>query len=171
MYRQILLLVIFLGTTGSLWASQPTPAFQSHNAVSVSSLIDYLVADKMYKIVTPSDFHSDNEDSCITLSPLDCASGFMHISLGSQVISTLTKFFKDAQTILLLEIGTDALATHGFTLRYEQNKPEGDFYPHIYGKQEIPLAIIRSSLEVIQQADGTWKPTAHTTSFNRRTLI
>lgn len=109
-----------------------------------------------YKIIMPDTYSPNDQKNCIQLSPLDKESGFMHISLGSQVLNTLSKFFKNSPRVLLVELDETILEKNDTHMRLEENKPGGEKYPHFYGMQAIPCAAVRNVITVAQQADGSW---------------
>jgi uncharacterized protein (DUF952 family) len=113
-------------------------------------------AESTYKIVTPEDFDPTHIDSCIKLSTLDLESHFIHAALGEQVPHILDKFFKDKTAVLLLELNQDALNNANLTLRKEQNKPDGQYFPHLYGPQKLPVSVIKTVAD-LEKAGATWK--------------
>jgi uncharacterized protein (DUF952 family) len=95
-----------------------------------------------YKIVKPENFRPENSFDCISLTDLDQKSGFIHLSKHDQVDSVLQKFFMGAPEVLIFALDPAVLHANGSTIVEEQNKQGGSFYPHVYGKQEIPLTAV-----------------------------
>jgi len=121
-----------------------------------NSLSTKLKQDALYKIVPAQNYTPETQDDCIKLMPLDIESGFIHVSFGNQAEKILQKFFKNSKDIILLELDPQILSQHGLEVRKEQNKPGGDFFPHIYGVQKIPAKAILSVIKVAENAYGSW---------------
>ena len=84
---------------------------------------------KIYHIVTPEvwdKFKGRNFYEAVSLS----TEGFIHCSYAEQVEAVLNRYYKDAKTVLLLEIETGKLTSE------LTNEPStgGEIYPHIYGR-------------------------------------
>jgi uncharacterized protein (DUF952 family) len=126
------------------------------NKSSESSFSKSLKQDALYKIIPAQNYTPKNPDDCIKLMPLDIESGFIHVSFGNQVEKILQKFFKNSKDIIMLELDLQVLQQHGLEIRKEQNKPGGDFFPHIYGIQKIPATAILSVIKVAENSDGVW---------------
>ena len=120
--------------------------------LTIAVLFCLLLAAKSFA----QNYTPENQDDCIRLMPLDIASGFIHTSFGNQAEKILQKFFKGSKDIILLELDPQVLQQHGLEVRKEQNKPGGDFFPHIYGVQKIPAKAILSVIKVDGNTDGTW---------------
>ncbi|MFH1254573.1 MAG: DUF952 domain-containing protein [bacterium] len=120
------------------------------------SLSKSLKTDALYKIVPAQNYTPENQTESVKLMPLDVESGFIHVSLGNQAEKILQKFFKDSKDTILLELNPQVLQQHGLEIRKEQNKPGGDFFPHIYGVQKIPVKAVVSVIKVVENSDGTW---------------
>jgi uncharacterized protein (DUF952 family) len=120
--------------------------------------LDFLIKPEgLYKIISTDSFDATHLDNCIRFSPIDRESRFIHASYGTQVKQTLKKYFKESKDILIIEFDEAALKDVSSTLKTEQNKPSGEFFPHIYGTQKIPLSTIKAIIE-INNIDGTWTP-------------
>ena len=124
-------------------------------AITQLQLADILEPESLFKIVTPESFNPAHIDNCVKLSALDLESHFIHASQTEQVPQILEKFFKDSSIVLLLELDKTALDDANITLKKEQNKVNGEFFPHLYGAQKIPLPIIKTIIELIKK-DGHW---------------
>lgn len=113
-----------------------------------------LEAESIYKIVIPEAFDPSHIDNCVTLSTLDVDSKFIHAAMGEQVDHILEKFFKDASAVLLLELDPTALKNSNITLKKEQNKADGEYFPHLYATTlKIPLATVKTIIE-LKKKDG-----------------
>jgi uncharacterized protein (DUF952 family) len=148
-------LPVYLLSEHTISLSALLPAIGA-KALENTTLNDCLRPEGVYKIVLPEDFSMADANSCIKLSCLDRDSGFIHTSYGKQVAPILAKFFKDTPNILVIELDKKILALHGLILKDEQNKPDGEFFPHIHGKQQIPFVSLRSVIELTKQTDETW---------------
>ena len=115
-----------------------------------------LKPNALYKIVPAQNYMPENSEDSVKLMPLDIESGFIHISFGNQAEKILQKFFNSSKDIILLELDAQILQQHGLEIRKEQNKPGGDFFPHIYGIQKIPAKAVISIIKVMENTDGTW---------------
>jgi uncharacterized protein (DUF952 family) len=62
---------------------------------------------------------------------------------------------------LLLELDQAKLKNSGLELKVEANKPGGDLFPHLYGKQQIPASTVKSKVTAVEQQDGTWVISLH----------
>ena len=114
-----------------------------------------LDAKAIYKISIPENYNPTNASDCIKLNDLDVKSGFIHTSHGNQVSKILEKFFKNEKQVLLLELDVNELQKNGVELKVESNRPGGDCFPHLYGKQQIPTSAIKSKI-IVEQKKGVW---------------
>jgi len=125
------------------------------------TISDQLDSKAIYKILPPENYDSNNSLDSIKLMPIDIESGFIHTSFGNQVNGVLTKFFKGNKRVLLLELDQAKLKNSGLELKVEANKPGGDLFPHLYGKQQIPASTVKSKVTAVEQQDGTWVISLH----------
>lgn len=144
----------FLRTTNylTIYTYLPRIAKKILATLTLSELLD---PDSVYKIITPESFDPTHTENCIELSKLDQESGFIHAALANQVEHILEKFFKENSTVLLLELNLSELKNAGITIKKEQNKPQGEFFPHLYGTQRISLAIIKNVVE-LDKINDSW---------------
>ena len=119
------------------------------------SLEQGLEAQRIYKLVPPQDYNPAISDNCVTLTKTDRETGFIHLSFGKQVAKILEKFFKEQDIMVALELDVKALTYQVNEVKVEQNKPGGDFYPHLYGDQQIPTRAVKKVIKLIKK-DGTW---------------
>ena len=112
--------------------------------------------NKCYKILEYKYYNPDNKQNPVTILPIDIESGFIHMSFGSQVENTLNKFFKEIDKVIILEIDPNLLKQNGSQVIVEQNNNIGNYYPHIYGKQEILSNAITNIIYAIKDINGTW---------------
>ena len=121
-----------------------------------ASISDCFKADKIYKIVPSSNYDANNESEAVKLLPIDLESGFIHVAFGNQVEKILKKFFTGIDNVIILELDQNILAENGVEMRKEQNNPGGDYFPHLYGKQQIPAKTVVSVIKVEEMIDGSW---------------
>lgn len=138
--------------SSSLNTYLPRFTAKAFNGLQLSDIIE---PESLYKIVMPKSFAPSHIDNCVKLSALDLESHFIHASQGGQVPQILEKFFKDSTAVLLLELDQTALNNANITLKKEQNKVGGEFFPHLYGTQKIPLSIVKTIIE-LNKKDGNW---------------
>jgi uncharacterized protein (DUF952 family) len=84
---------------------------------------------KIYHIVMPEvweKFTDENEYEAASLH----TEGFIHCSFAGQLDAVLNRYYKDAESVLILELETDKLTSKWV------NEPStnNEIYPHIYGK-------------------------------------
>lgn len=120
------------------------------------SVSEYLKTDKVYKIVSSESYDATNELDAVKFMTLEQDAGFIHASFGNQVEDVLKKFFVDNRDVIVLELDQNVLAANGTELRKEQNHADGDFYPHLYGKMQIPANAVVAVIKVEEMADGSW---------------
>lgn len=84
---------------------------------------------KIYHIVMPEVWENfKNEDFYEAASLRD--ENFIHCSFAAQLEAVLNRYYKDAETVLILEIEPEKLTSELI------NEPStgGEIYPHIYGR-------------------------------------
>lgn len=121
-----------------------------------TSINKFFKSDRIYKIIPSSNYNSEDEFDAVKLLPIDTDSGFIHVAFGNQIEKILKKFFTGNQNILILELDQNILAENGLEMRKEQNNPGGDYFPHLYGKQQIPAKAVVSVIKVEEMIDGSW---------------
>ena len=94
--------------------------------------------NNVYKILRESEWEEAKESGQI-ITALDKQDGFIHLSTASQLAATLSFFFKDSDSLQLLQLNLDKIdATQ---LIYEsphpnEGKRRSDF-PHLYSQLKI----------------------------------
>lgn len=81
-------------------------------------------------------------------SAKDRADGFLHFSTAEQVMGTLTRYYADADDLLLVAVDRDVL---GDALKYELSR-DGQLFPHLYGA--LPLQAVRWARPIARNRDG-----------------
>lgn len=91
------------------------------------------IGTKVYKILTNNEWISSKENSFI-LTKLDSTDGYVHLSTAKQLAGTLHYYFKDHESLILLQFNSNDL---GDKLIFEEplikGKRKGKF-PHYYEK-------------------------------------
>jgi len=84
---------------------------------------------KIYHIVTPEVWEKFKDKDFYEAGSLS-TEGFIHCSFAEQVETVLNRYYKGAETVLLLEIETEKLTSKVI------NEPStgGEIYPHVYGR-------------------------------------
>lgn len=88
------------------------------------------------------------------VSSLDQRDGFIHTSTSVQLAGTADRFFSKYRTLWLLRINIDDVTD---ILKWEENKPGGLVYPHLY-HQDLQQAIPASAevLKWVRQHNESW---------------
>ena len=126
-------------------------AFNANNPSEVelnSSLLASemkIINNAFYKIVTPEQIDLQTKE--IKQASLDKESGFIHLSLGSQVKNVVNKFFKNNEKLFLVEINADEIQKIGGEIKLESNHTGGTQYPHLYKLEKIPSNSINNIIE------------------------
>jgi uncharacterized protein (DUF952 family) len=81
-------------------------------------------------------------------SAKDRADGFMHFSTAEQLVGTLTRYYADAQDLVLVAVDAAAL---GPALKFETSR-DGALFPHLYGA--LPLTAVKWVRDIGRNADG-----------------
>ncbi|KAF8639889.1 hypothetical protein AX17_001141 [Amanita inopinata Kibby_2008] len=114
----------------------------------------------LYKIVASSNPPVDPLPDRLPLSDLDVASGFIHLSTASQVISTVKRFFDHESRVYLLRIRFESVKE---SVKWEaptshaQDETSEDIlvFPHLYstrlGREEV-----ESWVELEKGTDNDW---------------
>ena len=105
----------------------------------------------VYKIMSAAEQRQMQSDGVFCGSPVDVADGYIHLSRGSQLASTLDRHFAGVEGLML--VGVD-LSQLGDTVRWEPARG-GELFPHIYGN--LPIEAVVSIAAVERTADGAVK--------------
>ena len=104
----------------------------------------------VYKIINNDELQKAKLSGTYSGSSKDIKDGCIHFSGQVQVESTLQKYYKGQQNLILLKIKTLNL-DH---LVWEQAS-DGNFFPHLYSS--LDLANVAHEYEIILQDDGSHK--------------
>ncbi len=119
------------------WRLQPT----SERA----AILDHIV----YKIMLSAELRRMRDNGEFRGSPADVADGYIHLSRGSQLASTLDKHYIGVEGLMLIAVDLSRLRE---TVRWEPARG-GQLFPHIYGP--LPIGAVVSVAPVEREADGT----------------
>ena len=104
----------------------------------------------IYKICHRADWDESQEAGVYHGSEKDRADGFLHFSTAGQLIGTLTRYYADADDLLLVAVDAAAL---GAALKYEPSR-DGALFPHLYGT--LPRAAVRWARPISRDARGAF---------------
>ena len=104
----------------------------------------------VYKIINNDELQKAKLSGTYSGSSKDIKDGYIHFSGQDQVESTLQKYYKGQQNLILLKIETLNLGN----LVWEQAS-DGNFFPHLYSS--LDLANVAHEYEIILQDDGSHK--------------
>jgi uncharacterized protein (DUF952 family) len=102
----------------------------------------------VYRIMSVAELEQMRRAGEFHGSPVDIADGYIHLSCGSQVASTLDKHFNGIDGLMLAAVDLTLL---GDTVRWEPARG-GQLFPHIYGR--LPVGAVISVAPVERTADG-----------------
>ncbi len=84
---------------------------------------------KIYHIVLPEVWEKFKDKDFYAAESLR-TENFIHCSFENQLETVLQRYYKDAKTVVILEIEPEKLASKFV----EEPSTGGEIYPHIYGK-------------------------------------
>ena len=94
----------------------------------------------VYRILTAGQWGEARQAGALLPSPLDIASGYLHLSAASELLETADRYFSEATEPLALEIDAASL---GDTLRWEPVATRGGaLFPHVYAPQIALEAVV-----------------------------
>ena len=92
-----------------------------------------MVENNIYKILRTHEWEDASQTGSI-LSEVDTKDGFIHLSTAVQLAATLSFFFKDSETVLLLQLDMDKIEMN--KLIFEEPYPNDGLrkgsFPHLY---------------------------------------
>ena len=80
----------------------------------------------------------------------DREDGFLHFSTAEQLMGTLTRYYADANDLVLVAVDADAL---GGALKHEPSR-DGQLFPHLYG--ELPQTAVRWVRPIARGPQGSF---------------
>jgi uncharacterized protein (DUF952 family) len=100
----------------------------------------------VYKLLSEADWQAA-EAGGVTMTALDIADGYVHLSTASQVTETARRYYSGAARVKLLRFDLARLGD----IRWEKSRG-GELFPHLYGPLEIAKA--EASWWLLPGADG-----------------
>lgn len=105
-----------------------------------------------------------NPEAVLPTTPLDAKDGYIHLSIKSEVVPTLDKFFKDVPAVYVLHVDVpedrDAEIKEGNTgnrsnsqLKWEWVESRNAWFPHIYGVLQNKDIV---KVDRLVAVDGKW---------------
>jgi uncharacterized protein (DUF952 family) len=107
------------------------------------------MSEPVYKICPEAALKEARKCGRFEGSADDHRDGFIHLSAGSQVPGTLTKYFAGQRDLVLLAVDPERL---GERLRWEKSRG-GELFPHLYGPLDLAHVILVQPLTL--QEDGS----------------
>ncbi len=104
----------------------------------------------IYKIFRAPELLVLLETGETTGAPIDVADGYVHMSSGDQVATTLTKHFAGESDLSILAIEADRL---GDDLRWEVSRG-GSLFPHLYRPLRTGDVVWHKPLEAADHPSG-----------------
>ena len=102
----------------------------------------------VYKIMSAAELRQMQRDGVFEGSPVDMADGYIHLSSGSQVATTLDRHFGGVEGLMLVAVDLSQLRD---SVRWEPARG-GELFPHIYGR--LPTEAVVAVGPVERTADG-----------------
>ena len=88
---------------------------------------------KLYKVLTNDEWEAASQSGQI-ITQLDHADGFIHLSSAGQLNMTLSLYFSQEESVVLLEINEQEIEA---SLTYEYSAKRGGEFAHFYGELSI----------------------------------
>lgn len=106
------------------------------------------MVDKIYKIISKSDWQSAQIAGVFKGVAIDLADGYIHFSTADQAAETAAKHFAGRADLLLITVNPDALIQ---SLKWEPSRG-GDLFPHLYG--DLNMEAVEDKTALLLDADG-----------------
>ena len=85
---------------------------------------------KLYKVLTNDEWEAVSQSGQI-ITQLDHEDGFIHLSSAGQLNMTLSLYFSQEQSVVLLELNEQEIEA---SLTYEYSAKRGEEFAHFYGE-------------------------------------
>jgi uncharacterized protein (DUF952 family) len=105
----------------------------------------------IFKIVHADEWRTAEAKGVYRGSAKDRADGFLHFSTEDQLMGTLTRYYAEADDLMLVAVNADAL---GDALKFEPSTA-GALYPHLYG--DLPISAVNWSRPITRNAAGEFQ--------------
>jgi uncharacterized protein (DUF952 family) len=109
----------------------------------------------VYKVMSAAELSRMQRDGVFHGSPADIADGYIHLSCGSQLATTVDRHFRGIDDLMVVAVDLSQL---GDSVRWEPSRG-GQLFPHIYGLLPIGAVVWVAALE--RTADGGVKLPAY----------
>ncbi len=121
------------------------------NKISSLHGLKPLDENSIYKVFTLNEWEVLKAQGNTLGSPDDERDGYIHLSLASQVKTTLDKHFADQDDLVLVTVQAQRL---GSQLKWERSR-EDELFPHLYA--QLPLSLCKL-IATRKDASTGWQP-------------
>lgn len=97
-----------------------------------------MMASTAFKVLTQQQWADFERERVFRGAPIDIADGYIHLSTGEQLESTIAKHFADQSPLMIAEVD---LVLLGDAIRWEEARG-GALFPHLYA--ELPIHAVVS---------------------------
>lgn len=97
-----------------------------------------MTASTAFKVLTQQQWVDFERERVFRGAPIDIADGYIHLSTGEQLESTIAKHFAGQSPLMIAEVDLILL---GDAVRWEAARG-GDLFPHLYA--ELPIHAVVS---------------------------
>jgi beta-hydroxylase len=97
-----------------------------------------MTASTAFKVLTQQQWVDFERERVFRGAPVDIADGYIHLSTGEQLESTIAKHFAGQSPLMIAEVD---LVLLGDAVRWEAARG-GDLFPHLYA--ELPIHAVVS---------------------------
>lgn len=95
-----------------------------------------MTASTAFKVLTQQQWADFERERVFRGAPVDITDGYIHLSTGDQLESTITKHFAGQTPLLIAEVDLILL---GHAIRWEEARG-GALFPHLYA--ELPITAV-----------------------------
>jgi len=97
-----------------------------------------MTASTAFKVLTQQQWADFERERVFRGAPIDIIDGYIHLSTGEQIDSTIAKHFAGQSPLMIAEVD---LLLLGDAIRWEPARG-GDLFPHLYA--ELPIHAVVS---------------------------
>lgn len=84
-----------------------------------------------WRLFTPDEWAAVEASGSFFGTPLDERDGYIHLSLGSEVRTTVTRYFANASLLILAKVSLEQFAARG-AVRMDYVAARAAFFPHVF---------------------------------------
>ncbi|MBJ7441340.1 MAG: DUF952 domain-containing protein [Sphingopyxis sp.] len=95
-----------------------------------------MTASTAFKVLTQQQWADFERERVFRGAPVDIADGYIHLSTGGQLESTIAKHFAGQTPLMIAEVDLILL---GDAIRWEEARG-GELFPHLYA--ELPITAV-----------------------------